>query len=309
MLFHGETRSDGINKNIISASRRTDIPAFYSEWFLQRLKEEHVYVRHPYSGQIYRVSLKADDIHSIVFWSKNFSPLISEIESVEKTTGNLFFHFTITGMPGDIEQKTVPDVEAIKDFIYLADRYSPEHIVWRFDPICITDKLPFAYFEDIFSRYIERLKGKCTKSYISFVQKYQKALRNTEKYSDQRIIEIDPEIQKEYARKLSRIARKNGITLYACCNDYLVSDMVQKGSCINSEALSQLFNNDSLTSPAAPTRKECACTKSIDIGAYDTCPNGCLYCYANSDKLKAKRAFETMDMGWNALGFNVEKKE
>ncbi len=296
-------------KNIISASRRTDIPAFYSEWFINRLKQKEVYVRNPYGGQISRVSLDVDDIHSIVFWSKDFSPLISRIEEVENVTKNLFFHFTITGILKEIEQNTPFFEEAIDDFIYIADRYSPAHIIWRFDPVCITDKLPFEYYEEKFSKCAERLRGSCYTCYISFAHKYTKTLTNFKKYSEHTLSDISAEKQREYAIRLSRIADKNRMTLHACCNDYLLSDSIYKGSCINSWELAKLFNDNSILSPAAPTRKECACTKSIDIGSYDTCPHGCLYCYANADKLKAKTAFEKMDMNWNALGFNVEEEK
>lgn len=294
-------------KNIISASRRTDIPAFYSDWFLQRLKEGHVFVKNPYGGQIYRVSLKSDDIHCIVFWSKNYSPLISRIEEIESFTNKLFFHFTITGIPKAIEQNTPPLEESVNDFIYLSSRYSPAHLVWRFDPICITDKLPFAFYEEMFAACIDKLKGHCNKCYISFAQKYKKAIANFEKYSNHRLVDVDTAIQREYAAGLGRIAEKNGITLYACCSDHLLSESVHKGSCINSAELARLFHDPHISSPHSPTRKGCACTKSIDIGAYDTCPHGCLYCYANSDKEKSGTALENMEMEWNGLGFHVDK--
>ncbi len=253
--------------------------------------------------------MRADDIHSIVFWSKNFSPLISRIGEIERAAKNLFFHFTITGIPEEIEQNTPEYKETLQDFIYLSKRYSPDRIVWRFDPVCITDRLPFDYYEEMFLKCAEKLEGSCVKCYVSFVQKYKKVLSNFENYSTHAFVDIDMELQKEYAGRLGRIAEKNGIRLYACCNDHLLSDAVHKGSCINSRELTELFNDYSVSSPPAPTRKECACTKSIDIGSYDTCPHGCLYCYANADKLKAKAVYEKMDMNWNALGFNVEEEK
>ncbi len=295
-------------KQIISASRRTDIPAFYSSWFIQRLKAGYVYVKNPYGGQTYKVSLNPENIHSIVFWSKNYSPLISRINEIEETTKNLFFHFTITGIPEDIEQYTPPVEDAVSDYIYLAEKYSPAHLVWRFDPICITNKLPFTFYEEMFSRIAKKLEGKCIKCYISFVQKYKKALVNIERYSDHVLIDINEELQKEYSRRLSTIADKHGIRLYACCNDYLLSESVHKGSCINGRELSELFNDYSLPSPASPTRKGCACTKCRDIGAYDTCPHGCLYCYANSDKARSLKTLENMNENWNGLGFNVNEE-
>lgn len=294
-------------RQVISASRRTDIPAFYPDWFIRRLKAGTVYVKNPYGGPIYQVSLRKEDVHSIVFWSKNYSPLISRLGEIENTTRNLYFHFTITGIPQDIERNTPPVEEAVGDFIHLAKRYSPSHLVWRFDPVCITDKLPFDFYEEAFSRIAERLDGSCTRCYISFVRKYRKVAVNFQRYSDHVFIDVPEELQTSHAARLSKSAAEHGIALYECCNDYLLSGSVSKGSCINGEALSALFNDHTLSSPAAPTRKECACTKSRDIGAYDTCPHGCLYCYANADRKRAQEAFENTDVESNGLGFHVER--
>lgn len=293
-------------RHIISASRRTDIPAFYSEWFIRRLRAGSVYVKNPYGGRINRVSLEPEAIHSIVFWSKNYSPLISRLDEIEEITGNLFFHFTITGIPEAIEQHTPRFEDAVADFIYLSGKYSPGRIVWRFDPICLTDKLPFSFYEEMFSCIANRLEGSCVKCYISFVRKYKKTLVNFERYSDHVLMDTSKELEKDHARRLSRIAVRHGIRLYACCNDHVLSESVHKGRCINRSELSDLFGDHSLSSPDAPTRNECACTRSIDIGSYDTCPHGCLYCYANADKEKSGAVFAKMDMSWNALGFNME---
>jgi hypothetical protein len=295
-------------RHIISASRRTDIPAFYSEWFVRRLKARVVYVRNPYGSQIRKVSLSPEDIHSIVFWSKNYSLLLSRLDEIEGTAKNLFFHHTITGMPHDIEQNTAPIEDTVKDYRYLAGKYSTAHLVWRFDPVCITDKLPFSFYEERFTQIAERLEGSCVQCYISFVQKYKKALVNFDRYSDHVLVDVEEDFRRDYALRLSRIAEKHGIRLYACCNDYLISESVRKGSCINGSELSQLFHDYSLPSPPSPTRKECACSRSIDIGAYDTCPHGCLYCYANSDRKRSRNAFGRMDMSWNGLGFNVDEE-
>lgn len=293
-------------KNIISASRRTDIPAFYPEWFIRRLKEGHVYVRKPYGGRIFRVSLESGDISCIVFWSKNIGPLLPEIGTIEKALPNLFFHFTITGIPKELEPDTPPLTDAVNDFIHLSKRSTPERLIWRFDPVCITDKISFEYYEELFTKIAGKLQGHCTTCYISFVQKYRKVLVNFERYSDHTLSDIGPEIQKEYASRLGAIAKKHGIRLHACCNDHLISETVYKGSCINGRTLSRVFDNPTMNSSPASTRKQCACTKSIDIGAYDTCPHGCMYCYANANKEKAQKSFQQIHADMNGLGFHVE---
>ena len=289
---------------VISASRRTDIPAFYADWLMNRLRAGTVLVRNPYSGRHSTVSLKPGDVSAIVFWSKNYAPLLPRLGEVEQTTKNLFFHFTITAAR-ELEPGAPDPAEAIKDYIFLAERYSPRQIVWRFDPVCITDRLSFEVFEERFVRCAGLLKGHAERSILSFVHPYKKVLANFQKYSDHRLIDLPQEKKQEYARRLARRARSFGIRLFACCNDYLLSEEIDKASCIDGRLLSGLFHTDIDTRPAV-TRKECACTRSIDIGAYDTCGHGCLYCYANSDKERAKAAVKRHDPDWNSLGGQIE---
>ncbi len=293
--------------NIISASRRTDIPAFYSSWFVQRLKEGLVAVRQPYSGKIFWISLKREDVSAIVFWSKNYAPLIEKLEIIERTTQNLFFHFTITAAhelePG------VPDYrDTARDYLYLVKRYSPLHVVWRFDPLCITDKLPFEVYRERFVRCVELLKGHAPRCIISFAHPYKKVISNFKKHSDQDLIEMSTDQKREYASILANIAEQRGIQLFVCCNDYLLSDTVNKAACIDGAFLSPIFNAPVDTRHAS-TRPECACTKSIDIGAYDSCAHGCLYCYANANRELAKSAVRLHKPEWNSLCMNVTEED
>lgn len=284
---------------VISVSRRTDIPAFYSSWFVNRLKTGSVHVQHPYTKKLVRVSLKPEDVSAIVFWSKNYSPLLSKLEAIEKTTKNLFFQFTITANR-NLEFNTPDHRDAIKDYIFIAKQYSPEQVVWRYDPITITDKLSFEIHVERFAHCAELLQGYARKCHISFVHPYKKVLANLRKYSDHRLVELPEEQKREYAHRLAAQAEAYGIKLFACCNDHLLSEKVMKAGCIDGRAMSDIFKVSIDTRPAA-TRKECACTKSVDIGAYDTCAHGCIYCYANTDKDKAIAAQERHDPEWNAL--------
>jgi hypothetical protein len=333
-------------QNIISVSRRTDIPAFYTDWFVRRLKERCVFVRHPYTKEIFYVSLKPEDILGIVFWSKNFSPLLSRIDDIERVTKNLFFHFTITGISKEIEVNTPSYKEAIEDLIFIAERYSPDNIIWRFDPICITDKISFQEHIESFMRCAGRLKGYVYTCYISFVNPYYKVVKNFQKYTTHKLLNISVEEKKTSASQLAPLARQYGIKLYACCNDYLLSTpcvsppltgdpksspplmggdrgegeagrddfsrpfsgSIQKASCINLNYLSGIWGLEGIDyEKPSPTRKECACTKSIDIGAYDTCPHGCIYCYANTDKEKAMSFYKDFNPDWDALDGDVEE--
>jgi Domain of unknown function (DUF1848) len=289
--------------NVISASRRTDIPAFYSAWFVQRLKEGLVAVQQPYTGRISRVSLKRDDVSAIVFWSKNYAPLIEKLESVELTTKNLFFHFTITAAQ-ELEPN-VPDYRnAVRDYVYLVKRYSFRQVVWRFDPLCITDKLSFEVYRERFLRCAELLKGYVAACIISFAHPYKTVIANFKKDTDHQLVELSIDQKRDCARSLAEIAGRYGIGLSACCSDYLVRNEIKKAACIDGVFLSSLFNVP-IDTRRVSTRQECACTKSIDIGAYDTCAHGCLYCYANTSKDKAKRALRLHNPSWNSLRMHV----
>lgn len=292
-------------KNIISASRRTDIPAFYSEWFAKRLAEGWTSVRNPYSGRVYHISLKSQDLHSIVFWSKDFSPLIRRLPEVERATKNLFFHFTITGVPKALEERTPAPEAGVEDFLYLAGRYSPEHLIWRFDPVVLTDKIPFDHYLAEFDRTAGMLKGAARECYISFAEPYKKVVRNFKK-TGHTLLDTPDEVKREYAEELAVVAEGYGIKVSACCNDFLLSDRIGKARCIDGERLAGLFGDFDVDTARNPTRKGCACTRSIDIGAYDTCPHGCAYCYANSDHKKAEEFLKGHDSGWSGLGFNGE---
>jgi len=291
--------------HVISASRRTDVPAFYADWFVNRLRAGSVIVLQPYSGRPARVSLKAGDVSAIVFWSKNYAPLLGRLDVVGRTTKNLFFHFTITG---NCElEPSVPDFrDAIRDYRFLAGRYSPEQVVWRYDPVCVTDKLSFERHEERFARCAELLRGSASGCIISFVHPYKKVPANLRKYSDHALTALSGAQKREYARRLAKIAKTHGIRTFACCNDDLLSDQIHKAACIDGRLLSDIFKIPVDARPAL-TRKECACTKSIDIGAYDTCAHGCLYCYANADKERAKAALQRHDPSWNSQGRQVDE--
>jgi len=277
-----------MSQQIISASHRTDIPAFYAEWLLTRLRAGFADVLHPYTRKWFQVSLKPENVGAIVFWSKNYAPLLSSLDEVEKTTGNLFFHFTITANR-ELELRTPDYREAVKDFIHIARRCSPDHIVWRFDPICVTDKLPFEAYEERFIQIAELLHGHARNCIISFAQPYGKTLRNIAKYTDHSFMDPEQARKKAFADRLAGIAKQYGIGLSACCCDYLLSDVVSKAACIDGRKLSLLFGT-ALDARAAASRKECGCTRSIDLGAYDTCGHGCLYCYANTDQERSMLA-------------------
>jgi len=287
-------------QQIISASRRTDIPAFYADWLVNRLHAGQVLVKNPYSHKVFSVSLRPDDVSAIVFWSKNYAPLLEKLDAIEKTTKNLFFHFTITAN-AELELHAPDYREAIKDYLFIARRYSAAHIIWRYDPVCVTDKLSFEVHEERFVECAKLLKGHATRCILSFVHPYKKTLANMQRYSGPTLVMLTEEKKKKYALRLAEKAAVYGIQLYACCNDVLLAGSILKASCIDGRYLSALFNQP-VDLRSAMIRKECACTRSMDIGAYDTCAHGCLYCYANADMERAKAAQQYQMQNGEALG-------
>ncbi|MFA5073752.1 MAG: DUF1848 domain-containing protein [Nitrospirota bacterium] len=294
-------------KQIISASRRTDIPAYYSEWLIRRLKAGFVMVQQPFSQKYFPVSLQPETVGAIVLWSKNYSPLLPRLELIEQTTKNFFFHFTITGH-AELESNAPDYTDAVKDFIFISKRYSPKQLVWRFDPICITDKLSFELHEERFLNCARLLKGHATRCFVSFVHPYKKVITNIKQDTNHALARLTDTVKKDFARKLASHAQRYGIRMHACCNDFLVSDTIGKASCINGHSLSELFHTP-FSKQAASLRKECACTKSIDIGEYNTCPQGCVYCYATIDKKQAMTVHQRHNPDWNSLGGDIPETE
>jgi len=281
--------------NIISASRRTDIPAFYGEWFLNRIKEGYAEYYNPFNyAQKYRVSLKPDDVTAFVFWSKNFKPFLPVLKYIEKDY-NFIFHFTITGLPR-IFEPNIPDIEeTIGTFQYLSTRYGKEKMLWRFDPIIVSNITPQSFIFETFEKLSENLANHTDRCYISFVNFYGKVKSNFEKLrASDNIIVHNPDIeqQRKIAKKINDIAKKYGITIYSCCNDKIVTDDIKKAHCVDAELIFKIFKINYKFPKINPTRKECGCYDSKDIGTYDTCPHNCIYCYANTNIKRIKRFYK-----------------
>lgn len=272
-------------KLIISASRRTDIPAFYAEWFMNRVRDEKVIIYNPYNKLGQEISLSPEDVDVIVFWSKNYGPLLNKLDEL-KDKYRLYFLFTITGLKGILEENVIDPNIALEQFINISSKFSPEHIQWRFDPIVLTNVTEADFYIKKFTEIAKKLYGYTHRCYISFANIYTKVLRNfeyLEKVRDIKLLDKNMIYKKEIAERLADIGEKYDIKLYSCCNDFLISDRISKASCIDAEYLNRLFNIN-IKSSKSPTRKQCGCYKSVDIGVYNTCPNGCYYCYANYNR-------------------------
>ena len=298
--------------NIISASRRTDIPAFYGDWFMNRIKDKNAYAFNPYNRQVSKISLDNNDVLCLVFWSKNFIPFTENLKILKDLGYRFYFNYTITGLPSEFECSLVETDLAIKNMIELSKLFSPKHINWRYDPIVISNKTDYEFHEKNFTKMAKVLGDNgIERCYFSFMNTYAKIKPNIdllEKNNNIKIEVYSNEWNTHLAKDLAEIAKDNGIKMYTCCGDYLISDLIHKAHCIDSDIINELFGNVN-TLKEKPTRIGCGCFESIDIGTYDTCPHGCMYCYANINKESAKTNFYLHDSESKILGIGKEESE
>lgn len=281
---------------IISVSRRTDIPAYYADWFMQRVELGEVVYPNPMSFKPVRLSLRPEHVLFLVFWTRNPHPLERHLDRLDALYERAFyFHFTINGLPKTLETNNPPLDFAVATFQRLAARY-PQQVFWRYDPIVLSDLTPPAYHLQKFEELAERLRGYTTRCYFSFVDWYQKVQRNFARIAEEEGVRFrDAELHErmELTQKLQALAQKNGMMLYSCCEDALCAvPHVAKAHCVDIETMRALSPTRYRKLPASPTRADCGCYESRDIGYYDSCPHGCVYCYANRNRERAKSFYE-----------------
>jgi DNA repair photolyase len=279
---------------IISASRRTDIPAFYMPWFMHRLRAGSASYPNPFNGAVHSVSLVPKDVHSIVFWSKFYGPFLHHVDELQDRGYRFICHYTITGASRELEPH-VPHWEAAVDvFRTLAERTSPRHVLWRFDPIVITPDNDAARTLTRFRDLARALTGYTERCYFSFASYYGKVVRRMKRAA---IAYCDPPLEEKQAlvEQMADLADACGITLHACCQDALLGDQVYKAHCVDGDLLAALFPDRPAITKANPTREQCGCVTSRDVGMYDTCPYGCVYCYANASHAAAVKRRQRHD--------------
>ncbi len=285
---------------IISASRRTDIPAFYSDWFYNRLEKGYCTVFNPFNrNQVKYVSLNPKDIDVIIFWTKHSKAFRSRLQRLDDLGINYYFQYTLVNYNQTIQTKVPQFDKLLDEFIQLADQVGKDRIIWRYDPIIIskdfTPERHIEYFGDI----AEKLKGKTTRSVISIVDYYQKTLRNMKEYNEYGVLNEHPENLMEFGnfiKNLSDISKANNLEIQSCSEAIEMDDYgVTHGKCIDDNYIKKVFDLNVMHKKDAGQRKECGCIKSIDIGVYDTCLHGCQYCYATKQHESAKKNFDNHD--------------
>lgn len=264
---------------ILSVSRRTDIPAWYSEWFLRRLRVGEVLVRNPVNfHQVSRIPLSPDVVDGIVFWTKNPFPMMEHLRELEPYP--YYFQFTLNAYGRDVEPNVPSKSEVlIPVFQELSRRIGRERVCWRYDPILLSEKYTIEYhcryFEKL-SRLLHPYTEQCTISFIDLYQNTAKRLRT--------IGGRVPEQQEllVLAQRMAEIAERYGLQLKTCAEEIALEQLgIEHGSCIDRERLERIggFRLDVQKDPNQ--RPVCSCAAAVDIGCYDTCKGGCLYCYAD----------------------------
>lgn len=268
---------------IVSASRRTDIPAFYAEWFVRRLREGFVLVRNPlHPRQVSRIALSPEGVECLVFWTKNPAAMLDRIAEIDRLGYRSYFLFTLTPYDSGIEPNVPAQAERLAIFRTLAGRVGRERVIWRYDPILFASRYPPDFHRRAFARLAGELAGYTERCIVSFVQMYRKCERNMRGLD----LVHPPAAQRiELLQDIRRLGAARGIAVQSCAAGPEFAEAgIAPGRCIDGELISRLIGARIVAGKDRNQRKECGCIESIDIGAYNCCPHHCLYCYANSDR-------------------------
>lgn len=269
---------------ILSVSRRTDIPAFYSDWFINKLRSGSVCVRNPFNKNLVsKIPLSPDNVDCIVFWTKDPLPLMKYLKEIDDMGYRYYFQFTITPYKKDIERNLRDKKEIIETFKELSLKIGKERTILRYDPILITDKYTEEYHYIAFDRLCSQLCNYTKKIIFSFYDDYRKSSTNLK---NEHIIELSQSDMQRIGKKFAEIAVSYGLQLETCAEKIdLHQYSIKHASCIDGKGIEEIFNIKLDNSDTKDGNRElCGCMKSIDIGEYDTCIHDCLYCYANVNK-------------------------
>lgn len=289
---------------IISVSRRTDIPAFYSEWFFNRLKEGFVYVVNPMNlKQVSKIELTPETVDCFVFWTKNAKPMLNRLDELKDY--NYYFQYTITGYQSDVEKGVLNKKEVINTFKEISKKIGKEKVILRYDPIFFSAKYSIEYHCEAFERLCAQLDGYTERCVISFIDLYKKTERNT-KILD--IIPMTMECIKEISKRFALIASKHNMSIETCSEAYDLSQYgIKKGKCIDDDIISDIIGYELNVKKDDTQRDVCGCVKSIDIGQYNTCKHHCLYCYANFNYNQVQSNSKMHDKNYPLLSGKVRE--
>lgn len=293
---------------IISASRRTDVPAFYTPWLMERVRAQYCTVVNPFNNhQVIKVSLRPEEVDAFVFWTRNPSPLRPHLPELDRRGYCYYFLFTITGYGPPLEENNPPVREAVENFKRLAGQIGPDRVVWRYDPLIISAVTGSDFHRHNFARLAGELAGSCRRVIISFLEGYPKTRRELQK------ARIDADFtppagwlqETDFRRLLADLAgmaAAAGMDIQSCAGQVDLTPFgIPPGKCIDDGLLAALFGIEVSSTKDKSQRPACRCVISRDIGAYHTCLHGCRYCYATSSLEAARKNWLQHDPAWPSL--------
>ncbi len=271
---------------IISASRRTDIPAFYTPWFMNRVRAGYCTVPNPFNrAQVSRVSLEPADVSVIVFWTRHGRPLLRHLKELDDRGFRYFFLYTLMENPRWLDPKRPSLAAAVETFLRLSAHVGPERMIWRYDPIVPGTETSVAFHLETFRRIAGRLRGATRRSIISIVDIYRKNRGRMASLPGMgpACAGFSRPDREALLAGLSAIAREEGLLLTSCAEEAEVAASgIAPGKCIDSDYITGTFGVKTAAQKDPSQRRACGCVVSRDIGCYDTCLFGCAYCYATS---------------------------
>jgi hypothetical protein len=264
---------------ILSVSRRTDIPTFYSEWFIRRLEKGSLMVRNPYNvNQVSVIPLSPETIDCIVFWTKNPMPMLSKLDRIKYP---FYTQFTLTGYGRDMEEN-LPDKDKLCEAFQELSRRTDGHVIWRYDPIVFTPEYTPEWHLQQFTRLASKLRGYTKKCVISFVDVYN---CNRDAMSVAKEYKLSYADLERFCEKIVRAARANGMEIATCAELVDLDKLgIKHNKCIDPDYIEEIIGVPIKNVKDGSQRETCGCVESIEVGTYNTCYNGCKYCYACKDR-------------------------
>jgi len=288
---------------IISASRRTDIPAFFSQWFMERIRAGYCLVTNPFNPrQVPRVSLAPEDVDAIVFWTRNAAPLLPHLRELDVRGYRYYFQYTLTGYPRVLEPHAPAREAAVQTMRQLSSMVGPARVVWRYDPILVSSRTTFDYHLHNFKDLTRSLSGLVERVVISLADRYAKAARNLAPLArDGLVVDWEPQTSPgfpDFVRKMAAMAASAGMEMTSCAEEIdLLPLGVKPGACIDGDIVTRVLGVHVGNTKDKSQRKACRCVVSRDIGSYNTCGHGCTYCYATTNHGHARKLLKKSTHG------------
>ncbi len=284
---------------LISLSRRTDLPAFYGQWVINRLKSGFCLVHQPFRADVIkRVDLRSEAVDGLVFWTRHPPPFVGHLDHIERLGYAYYFQVTLTGMPRLLEPRRPSVEDCLTSFEALAGRIGPPRLMWRFDPILITNLTPPQEVAARFERLCDRLAPKSRRVVVSLAQLYAKTKRRLGKVRGLTVIDLHQEenLAEDLLGRLAQTAQEHDLEMRLCAAERDYSHLgINPGKCIDEGLFNEYYGLKLTFEKDRGQRPACGCARSIDIGAYNTCLNGCRYCYATASHLAAMKNFQRHD--------------